>query len=96
MRLIALATTLMLLAACDSAPPAVQQDVRDFLERRTQCLHWTGEEGYDAARKAEINANYEKLRCAALDADEATLKRRYNNNPALLKALDEARTQQAR
>ena len=88
MRLIALTTTLLLLAACDSAPPAVQQDVRDFLQRRADCRHWAGEEGYDAARRAEINASYTRLRCAALDADEQALKRRYDNNPALLKVLE--------
>ena len=93
MRFIVLTTTLLLLAACDSAPPTVQQDVRDFLQRRGDCHHWAGEEGYDAARKAEIDAAYIKLRCATLDADETALKRRYGNNPALLKVLDEARTQ---
>jgi hypothetical protein len=50
-----------------------------------------GEEGYDAARRAEINAAYAKHRCAALDADEQELKRRYGGNPALLKVLDAAR-----
>jgi hypothetical protein len=85
------ALAFLIAAGCDSAPPAVQQDVRDFLSRRAQCLHWTGEEGYDAARRAQINANYEKLRCAALDADEVELKRRYGSNPALLKVLGEAR-----
>lgn len=91
MRIIPIATALMLLAGCDAAPPTVQQDVRDFLQRRTDCNHWAGEEGYDAARKAEINANYTKLRCAVLDADEQELKRRYGGNPALIKVLDAAR-----
>jgi len=50
-----------------------------------------GEEGYDAARRAEISAAYAKLRCATLDADEKTLKSHYGGNPALLKALDAAR-----
>jgi hypothetical protein len=82
---------LLVMAGCDSRPSAVQQDVRDFLQRRTDCNHWAGEEGYDAARRAEINAAYAKLRCAALDADEAALKRRYDNLPALLKLLEDAR-----
>ncbi len=91
MRLIVLTTTLLLLAACDSAPPAVQQDVREVLKRIQGCQHWAGEEGYDAARKAEINANYARLRCAALDADEQALKQRYDSHPALLRVLEEAR-----
>jgi hypothetical protein len=81
----------LMLAGCDASPPTVQQDVRDFLQRRQDCNHWAGEEGYDAARKAEINAAYTKLRCATLDAEEPELKRRYNNHPALLKVLDAAR-----
>ena len=84
-----LAIAMVMLAACDSAPPAVQQDVRDFLKRRADCNHWAGEEGYDAARRAEINANIAKLRCTALEADAQELKRRYGNNPALLKMLAE-------
>jgi len=91
MRIIPMTLALVMLAACDSAPPTVQQDVRDFVKRRVDCLHWTGEEAYDAARKAQINAAYDKLRCAALDADEAELKHRYGSNPALLRVLDEAR-----
>jgi len=65
MRMMPVALGLLLLAGCDAKPPAVQQDVRDFLQRRTDCNHWAGEEGYDAARRAEINAAYAKLRCAA-------------------------------
>jgi hypothetical protein len=92
--MISIATALLFLAGCDASPPAVQQDVRDFLKRIQDCQHWAGEEGYDAARRAEINAAYTKLRCAALDADEDALKRRYNGNPALVRALDAARKQQ--
>jgi hypothetical protein len=91
MRIVPITMALLLLAGCDASPPAVQQDVRDFLQRRQDCQHWMGEEGYDAARRAEINAAYAKHRCAALDADEQELKRRYGGNPALLKVLDAAR-----
>ncbi len=82
---------LLLLTGCDASVPTVQQDVRDFLQRLKDCQHWMGEEGYDAARRAEISAAYAKLRCATLDADEKTLKSHYGGNPALLKALDAAR-----
>ncbi len=90
----ALVLVVLMMAGCDASPPTVQQDVRDFLKRIQDCQHWAGEEGYDAARRAEINAAYTKLRCAALDADEQALKRRYDNNPALLKTLDAAKKQQ--
>jgi hypothetical protein len=98
-----------MLAGCDQppAPPApppkpvsptqssaLSKDVSDFLQRRTNCRHWAGEEAYDAARRAEINAAYAKLRCATLEADEEALKRRYGGNPALVRALDAAKKQQ--
>jgi hypothetical protein len=88
------AILVLMAAGCDASPPLVQQDVRDFLKRRQDCQHWAGEEGYDAARRAEINTAYAKLRCAALDADEDVLKRRYGGNPALVRALDAAKKQQ--
>ena len=86
MRIIPLAMTLLMLAGCDKPPAPSQkpaappQEVRDFVQRRTDCNHWAGEEGYDAARRAEINAAYAKLRCAALEADAAALKARYSVN----------------
>src|SRR5690349_17160540 len=61
MRILPIAIALLMLAGCDASPPLVQQDVRDFLQRRQDCRHWAGEEGYDAARRAEINAAYAKL-----------------------------------
>jgi hypothetical protein len=94
MRIVSIATVLLFLTGCDASPPLVQQDVRDFLQRRQDCQHWAGEEGYDAARRAEIDAAYAKLRCAALGADEDALKRRYGGNPALVRTLDAAKKQQ--
>ena len=65
--------------------------VRDFIDRRANCNHWMGEEGYDPARRAQINDAYDRLRCAALGADEAALKRRYVGNLLVLRALDRSR-----
>lgn len=94
MRIISFAIALLILAGCDASPPEVQQDVRDFLQRRQDCRHWAGEEGYDAVRRAEINAAYAKLRCATLEVDEDALKRRYGSHPALVRVLDAAKQQQ--
>lgn len=96
MRIIPIATALLLLTGCDQPPappskPATSpQDVRDFLQRRADCQHWAGEEGYDAARRTEINVAYGKLRCAALAADEAALRTRYSGNEAVQQSLKRA------
>jgi hypothetical protein len=86
MRIILVAVTL-LMAGCGQEPAVPPQEVLDFVKRRTDCQHWTGEEGYDAARRAEINAAYARLRCATLEADEAALKVRHGGNTAVQQAL---------
>ena len=77
------------------ATPAVAQDARPvdvslFLERRTGCDHWAGEDAYDAARGQAIAAAIEALRCDDLDRDEKRLRRRFAAMPAVRAALDEA------
>ena len=51
------ALTLLLAAALSAAaePAALPDDVSAFLAERESCDHWRGEEGYDAARRAEIS-----------------------------------------
>jgi hypothetical protein len=87
MRVVPLAIGFLLLAGCGQKSAAPPQDVLDFVKRRADCLHWTGEEGYDAARRAEINAAYAKLNCAALAADETALKARYSGNASVQQLL---------
>lgn len=65
------------------APTSVQR----FVERRTLCEHWAGEEPYDAPRAAAIATATRKLGCARLDADEAALRRRYQKRPDALALL---------
>jgi hypothetical protein len=65
--------------------------VRALIHREADCNHWAGEEGYDPARIAQINAAVETLKCAALDADEARLKQRYAHSAHVLRALKKAR-----
>lgn len=74
-----------------AAGPALPADVQSVVTRLEGCRHWSGEEPYDAARHREIAVAVKKLSCATLDADEARLRRRHGPNPAVLKALDEAR-----
>ena len=90
MRILPIAIALLLLAGCGQKPAATPQEVLDFVKRRADCNHWAGEEGYDAPRRAEINAAYAKLRCATLAADEAALKARFSGNEAVQKLLARA------
>src|ERR1044072_6331102 len=56
-------------------------DVQRYMVRRADCEHWAGEELYDAARKAEIEANVAEA-CTGLDAETAALRRRHANDSA--------------
>ena|SRR6185312_2516153 len=64
------------------------QDVRIHIDRAINCSHWAGEEGYDAARRREINSALRSLHCARLDRESARLKRRYARRPAVLKMIE--------
>ncbi len=85
----ALGVLLMTLALISPAL-AAPRDVARYIDRRDGCNHWAGEEGYDAARRAEINKAIDDLRCTALDRDGRVLRRRYRHNPAVLRALKKA------
>jgi hypothetical protein len=65
------------------------KDVSSFIERRADCNHWLGEVPYDDARAAEIARAIRQLRCAGLERDESKLRRRYRQQPVLLRLLDE-------
>ncbi|WP_425987220.1 hypothetical protein [Brevundimonas sp. TWP2-3-2] len=61
--------------AVEAAAPAPPADpVAAFVERAELCVHFGGEEPYDAARAAEIAAAVQANRCEALAADGAALK----------------------
>jgi hypothetical protein len=76
---------LALAIACGSfaLADALPQNVARYIDRREGCNHWAGEEGYDAARRAEINRNIAALKCDRLDRDEQRLLHRYRHHPAI-------------
>jgi hypothetical protein len=84
-----LALSLLLAPAAMAA--WMPHDVAAYADRRKQCNHWGGEEGYDKARTAEINRAAAKLGCDALDADEKLLLRRYRSSPGLQQQIRSAR-----
>ena len=65
-------------------------EVFDYAGRWAGCAHWGGEEPYDAGRRAEIARAVTELRCAALEADGAALRRTYAGNPRLLALITRA------
>jgi len=85
------------LAGCDdgkpAAPPAKPaadtsaRDIAEYAARRAGCNHWGGEDGTDAARRAEINRNMAALRCGQIDQDEAALLQRYGGQPQQLQQI---------
>jgi hypothetical protein len=68
---------------------AMPRPVAAFVERRADCNHWTGEEPYDAPRRAEIERAIRDLRCARIEEDELLIRRRYRSNAAVIAILDE-------
>ncbi len=97
MKLGLLAAALLLIAA---RPPSeadinarvarAPKDVGAFIERRTGCNHFLGEEPYDRERAAELDRAIRKLRCDRLDPDERRLRRTYRDKAAILRLLDDA------
>lgn len=80
------------LAAYKSARAGAPADVGIYMDRRAGCMHWAGEEPNDADRRAEINNAIADLKCAAIDADEAALRRKYASQPSALAAIDLAKS----
>jgi hypothetical protein len=89
----------VLLAACDDGKPAAPaagpaadgKAIADYAARRAGCNHWGGEEGYDAARRAEIAKAAAALRCDRIDTDEAALLKRYSTQPERLQQIRAAK-----
>ncbi len=70
------------------------KDVATFISRAFGCNHWGGEEAYDAAydaaRAKEIKEAVRKLGCDKLEADETTLRKKYKDDPKVLRAMKKA------
>jgi hypothetical protein len=64
--------------------------VTRFVERAQMCEHWAGEEPYDDARRAEIEASLRDLRCTTIRRDGEALKVSRRDRPEDLRLIDEA------
>lgn len=81
------AGVVILWGAWVSAGFATSHDIASYIERRKACNHWLGEEGYDAARRAEINRHIRSLRCLVLDKQEKVLLHRYRHHPDITERI---------
>ena len=78
--------SLLLLAAC-ATPTA--PDLATFLQRRDLCEHFRGEfaDPPDPDRQREIDRGLAEY-CTGTDAQLAALKKRYRDDPAVMKKLE--------
>ncbi|NLR72744.1 hypothetical protein HGI47_17860 [Novosphingobium sp. ERN07] len=65
---------------------ALPEDVRAFIERRSLCDHFRGEEPYDAERKAFLEQKLQET-CKGTDAALKGIRRKYHENPDVIAAL---------
>jgi hypothetical protein len=63
-------------------------DVAGYLSRLIECHHWAGEEPYNEERRKEIQAAAEHLACDSIEADERSLRSKYQGNREVLEKLD--------
>ena len=68
------------LAAASARPPPA--DVQRWLERRRSCIHFLGEEPYDAERAAFLNRAIARD-CPGLARQLKALRRRHAGDPAV-------------
>jgi hypothetical protein len=71
----------------------VEPEVLSWVSRREHCEHWQGEEPYDDDRRTQIAAAVQRLRCDALDTDEAALRAAYAENTSTLALLNRAKAE---
>ena len=62
-------------------------DATDVANRMASCMHFRGEEAYNAQRAAELNDAVQKLRCETVESELAAMKKKYVSNPTVISAL---------
>lgn len=69
--------------AAEAPPEDLPKEVKDFNDAQSTCVHFTMEQDTPETRKA-----MQDLKCDSLPAVELELRRKYSNNPAVLKSMD--------
>lgn len=73
-------------AADMTAVSGLPSDVVEFKKRRDLCDHFRGEDPYNQDRRRFLEENLKKY-CTGTDQELASLKMKYKNDDAVLKAL---------
>ena len=62
----------------------IPSDIADYLHRTLACGHFSGEEPYDAERKAFLEKTQKELRCNELPNDLNAIEKKYlcTQNPS--------------
>ena len=83
MKTLILAFFVMTTAQTSLAEPPVKLpgEVKALIVRIQGCIHFSGEEPYDKARKAEIAKAMHKLRCESLDKNKVHMLKNMKINP---------------
>ena len=88
MRVLVLGAAVAALSGC--ATSYSDTAVTRFVERAEMCAHWSGEEPYDEARRAEIDRTLNDLRCTTITRDGEALKLSRRDRPEDVRRIDEA------
>ena len=62
------------------------EDVQRYIVQWSDCVHWTGEPDFNAARRRQI-AKAVAQTCTGVDAVGRTVRARHASNPAVLERL---------
>ncbi len=89
MRMLVLGAAAAALSGCATTAYS-DNAVPEFVERADMCAHFSGEEPYDDARRAEIDAALRDMRCSTLLRDGAALKLSRKDRPEDVRRIDEA------
>lgn len=89
MRMALLSAAAVALSGCASTTLSGDAVTR-LVERADMCAHWSGEEPYDDARRAEIDDALQADRCATLLRDGEALRLSRRDRPEDLRRIDVA------
>jgi len=82
--ILVLCTMIGTAAVAQDYPRNLPPPVKRFIDRVIDCDHSLGEEPYDGARRAEINAVLHQLRCGSLLKDEIGAGKTLSEQPHCL------------